>query len=72
MTKTITLKKYSFFKAISLSDFKELKSGVTFEIQDRPNRVHIWAEKVFNLDPSYFEISSNTVKMAFMDIKDGS
>jgi len=52
MTKSITLKKYSFFKSISLGEIRESKNNVTFEINDRPNRINLWAEKVFNIDPS--------------------
>jgi len=74
VNKTVVLKKYSFFKSVNLAEQKETRGSVSFEIQDRPNRINLWAEKVFNLDPSNgsFELTSNSIRMAFIDVKTSS
>jgi hypothetical protein len=50
----ILFKKFGFFKSIPFSrDFSAGKaptSQVVYKIRERPNRVLLWAEKVFNLD----------------------
>lgn len=70
MNKTITIKKYSFF--LNVADVKEAKGFVQFDIQDWPNRILLWAEKLFNLIQGNFEVSSNLIKLCFIDVKDGS
>lgn len=48
--KSIFLKKFSLFRGITPSELETPGSYVTFDIMDRPSRIALWAEKVFNID----------------------
>jgi len=51
---SIMFKKFGFFKNIpfdsNFSQGKAPSSQVIYKLRERPNRVLLWAEKVFNLD----------------------
>lgn len=54
VSEKVTYKKFGFFKNIPFSeDFSNGKppnSQIIYKIRERPNRILIWAQKVFNLD----------------------
>ena len=71
VTKLITFKLFGTLKGVPLTEAVKPHSVVTFEIPERPNRIQLWAEQVFNLDTknNSFENSPTDVRLAFIDVK---
>lgn len=68
---TVTLKKFGFFKNIPFShDYsvgKPPSSQVVYKVRERPNRILLWAQKVFNLeDAKQDHVISKTDSLDFM------
>ena len=72
--KKLQFKKFGSFKGIPLDQQIPPPEGqVTFDVQDRPNRILLWAEKVFNLDKNNhsYEVTNSGMVMKFVDVKTG-
>ena len=48
--KKMRFKRFGAFKGVPLEGCVEPEGFVQFEVPERPNRIQIWAEQVFNLD----------------------
>jgi hypothetical protein len=69
----LSFKRFGSFKGVPVSQVPTPKGFVKFEVNDRPNRIMLWAEKVFNIDQSNqsVESSANGMRMSFIDVKTG-
>lgn len=74
----ITFKKFAFFKNVPFSsDFSKgitPKSKISYKIRERPNRILIWAQKVFNLEPetpNCVITKSDSLDFMLMHVKTG-